>query len=145
MSATNVSTAKDIKALAPRLAGVPVYVSDQERALKFYRDQLGYQVIDDQKFGPARWLSVARAKGDPVLILYDPSQWEGMNKQTELKDRIGTWTGIIFEVDDIHAAYEHLRAAGVRFEAEPKQQPWGGFETWFFDPDGNRFHLGQRL
>jgi uncharacterized glyoxalase superfamily protein PhnB len=60
-----------------------------------------------------------------------------------LEERIGSWTGIVFYTDDIHATYETLKQRGVKFEAEPKQQSWGGMETWFFDPDGNRYHLGQ--
>ena len=130
--------------LRPRLAGVPIFVSDQEKALQFYRDKLGYQVIDDQSMGDARWLTVARTKGDPVLILYKPSQWTGMNDHSDLTDRIGSWTGIIFETDNIQQSYKEMLSNGVMFEAEPKKQPWGGWETWFHDPDGNRFHLGQR-
>jgi uncharacterized glyoxalase superfamily protein PhnB len=68
----------------------------------------------------------------------------GGDREEELRKRVGTWAGIIFLTDDIHAPYETLRQRGVEFEAEPSQQPWGGLETWFSDPDGNGFHLVQR-
>ncbi|HKG23579.1 MAG TPA: VOC family protein [Blastocatellia bacterium] len=125
-----------------RLGAVPVFVSDQEKALEFYRDRLGFVVVDDQQYGDFRWVTVARQKGETEIILFKPVPSLGPGAEA-LKERIGTWTGIVFHSDDVWGDYERLREKGVRFEAEPTRQGWGGVETWFFDPDGNRFHLGQ--
>ncbi len=123
----------------------PIFVSDQQRALEFYRDKLNFKVIMDNPYpgsGPERfrWITVAPDPMGPQIILYHP----GMNakKEKELKARIGTWTGIIFHTDDIHDSYANFKRRGVKFEAPPSQQFWGGWETSFSDPDGNRFHLG---
>jgi predicted enzyme related to lactoylglutathione lyase len=59
-------------------------------------------------------------------------------------DRVGVWTGIVFLTDDISASYTELKNQGVKFEAEPKRQAWGGVEACFSDPDNNRFQLVQR-
>lgn len=123
----------------------PIFVSDQKRALEFYRDKLGFSVVMDNPYtgyGPEgyRWITVAPEPGGPQIILYHP----GMNpkKEKELKKRVGVWTGIIFHTREIQSVYETLSGRGVPFEGPPTQQMWGGWETWFADPDGNRFHLG---
>jgi uncharacterized glyoxalase superfamily protein PhnB len=85
---------------------------------------------------------VASRKGETELILYPPAF--GGDQEQKLNQRVGQWTGIVFLTDDISTTYETLRQRGVEFEAEPSQQPWGGLETWFSDPDGNRLHLAQR-
>jgi lactoylglutathione lyase len=125
-----------------RLGAVPIFVSDQDKALEFWRDKLGFVAVQDQTYGDFRWLTVARQKGETEIILFKPVPSLGPGAEA-LKERVGTWTGIVFHTNDIQSDYETLRGRGVKFEAEPKQQSWGGLETWFFDPDGNRFHLGQ--
>jgi lactoylglutathione lyase len=129
------------------LGMLPIFVSDQQRALEFYRDKLGFEVVMDNPYtgyGPEgfRWITVAPEAGGPQLILYHPGMHPDQDRVKELQGRVGSWTGMIFHTDDIHAAYETLRGRGVPFEGPPSQQPWGGWETWFTDPDGNRFHLG---
>ena len=47
------------------------------------------------------------------------------------------------EVPDLNAAYEQLKAKGVRFTMVPTKQPWGGFMATFADPDGNVFYLDE--
>jgi len=129
--------------VALRLGSVPVFVSDQDRALEFYRDKLGFEVVADIPVAERiRWVAVASRKGEAEIILYPPAF--GGDKEEELKRRVGQWTGMVFLTEDIRATYEMLRQRGVEFEAEPSQQPWGGLETWFSDPDGNRLHLAQR-
>jgi catechol 2,3-dioxygenase-like lactoylglutathione lyase family enzyme len=124
---------------------VPVFVSDQQRALEFYRDKLGFEVVMDNPYtgyGPEgyRWITVAPKKGGTQFILYHPDMNPGGGE--ELQSRVGSWTGIVLFTDDIHGTYKKWKERGVAFDDEPSQQPWGGWETWFTDPDGNRFHLG---
>lgn len=128
-----------------KIGMVPVFVSDQQRALEFYRDKLGFKVVMDNPYtgyGPEghRWITVAPKKGATQILLYHPDMNPSGGK--ELKSRIGSWTGIVLFTDDIHGTYKKWKELGVKFDAEPSQQPWGGWETWFTDPDGNRFHLG---
>jgi uncharacterized glyoxalase superfamily protein PhnB len=124
-----------------KLAIVPVFVSDQDRALEYYRDKLGFVVTTDQQYAEgARWLTVAAEPDGTQILLYDPRM---SRDNPDAQSRVGSWTGIVFQTEDIRATYEQLHERGVDFESEPQQQPWGGFETWFRDPDGNRFHLAE--
>jgi lactoylglutathione lyase len=130
------------------LGMVPIFVSDQQRALEFYRDKLGFEVVMDNPYsgyGPEgfRWITVAPVKGGPQLILYHPGMHP--SDEAELRSRVGSWTGIVFFTDDIQGDHQKLSQRGVDFDAPPSEQPWGGWEAWFSDPDGNSFHLGTSL
>jgi len=128
-----------------RLGSVPVFVSDQERALAFFRDKLGFAVAFDYQYGPEfRWLSVVQQQGGTEIVLFHPVPSIVGDRVEELNKRIGTWTGIVMLTDDIQQTYEMLRERGVEFTAAPRQQSWGGWEAVFSDPDGNGFHLVQR-
>jgi catechol 2,3-dioxygenase-like lactoylglutathione lyase family enzyme len=128
-----------------RLGSVPVFVSDQERALAFFRDKLGFEVAFDYQYGPEfRWLAVAQQLGGTEIVLFHPVPSVVGDRVEELNKRIGTWTGIVMLTDDIQQTYSLLRERGVEFTAAPRQQSWGGWEALFSDPDGNGFHLVQR-
>jgi lactoylglutathione lyase len=129
------------------LGMLPIFVSDQQRALEFYRDKLGFTVVMDNPYtgyGPEgfRWITVTPGLGEPQLILFNPSMNPEKAVAKELERRVGRWTGMIFHTSDIQATYQAWRDRGVIFEAPPNQQPWGGWLTQFTDPDGNQFHLG---
>jgi len=118
-----------------RARAVNVYVSDQQRALDFYVEKLGFELRADQPNGPdARWIEVAPAGAETVLILYTPP---GLN------ERIGTWSPIVFDCDDMDATYAQLRDNGVEFSQPPAVQPWGMKMALFKDIDGNEFVLVQ--
>jgi catechol 2,3-dioxygenase-like lactoylglutathione lyase family enzyme len=126
-----------------RLGTVPVFVADQERALRFWRDTLGFEVTLDLPIGGgARWLAVTPAPAGPELLLYRPGMYG--EDAAELAGRVGVWTGIVFLTDHIGDVHARWHARGVRFAGEPSRQPWGGWEASFADPDGNRFQLAQR-
>ena len=108
------------------------FITDFERSLKFFRDQLGLAVItEDESFGYASFdtgsATIAFAKAD-------------RDSQPEL---VGRHTGIGLMAEDIDAAYEEMKATGVEFEMPPEKQPWGGVLGLFKDPDGNVFYLDQ--
>jgi len=120
-------------------------VSDVGRALEFYRDCLGFEVVTDLPYGPDwRWVALARSRGETELVLFRPSRTIAGDQADELEKRIGTWTGIVLLTDDIDDTYQTLRERGVEFHAPPRQRPWGGCETSFSDPDGNHLYLAQR-
>jgi len=78
-----------------------------------------------------RWIEVAPPGAQTSVVPFTPPG---------LEDRIGTFTNIVFSTPDIQATYEELRARGVTFAEEPKDQP-GGKMTTFTDPDGNTYVL----
>lgn len=111
---------------------VGIYVSDQDRALDFYVNVLGLEKRIDEPMSPdARWIEVAPAGAETRLVLFtSPGQ----------EDRIGTFSNVILECDDLGATYEELRGRGVEFTEEPSQQPWGMWAQ-FKDVDVNEFGL----
>jgi predicted enzyme related to lactoylglutathione lyase len=120
---------------------VGIYVTDQDRALAFYRDALGFEVLQDTPMGEMgppghedkRWIAVAPKGADTIFILYTPPGME---------NRVGGFSNVVWDTDDIHATYETLKARGVEFTQEPTEQGWGSWAQ-FKDPDGNEFGLGQ--
>ena len=121
-----------------RANNVGVYVSDQDRALDFFTNKLGLEKLTDEPMPMGeslRWIEVVPRGAETRLVLFTPPGFE---------DRIGTFSNVVLECDDIHATHEELRARGVEFTEEPSQQPWGMWAQ-FKDPDGNEFGLYQTL
>lgn len=112
---------------------VSIPVKDQDKALKFYTEKLGFEVLTDVEFGPdnQRWIELKIPGGETQVVLFTPEGHE---------TRVGTFSNIVFMSDDIHKTYKELKARGVKFTTEPTEEPWGTF-TVFQDPDGNTFCL----
>jgi lactoylglutathione lyase len=81
-----------------------------------------------------RWIEVAPPDRSVILVLYTPE---------DQQDRIGTFSNVLFECDDIQWAYQELVARGVEFPDPPRRELWGWWAS-FRDPDGNTYGLGQR-
>jgi catechol 2,3-dioxygenase-like lactoylglutathione lyase family enzyme len=113
---------------------VSIPVSDQDRAKKFYVEQLGFELVrDDASMPGMRWLQVRPAGGSTSLTLVT---WlESMPA--------GSLQGLVFRSTDLSADYERLVAEGVTFDAPPQKQPWAVLETVVRDPDGNGLVLQQ--
>ncbi|MGB9109371.1 MAG: VOC family protein [Telluria sp.] len=113
-----------------KFVGIPV--SDQDRALAFYTDKLGFEISTDQPMGPGkRWIELRVAHASTRVVLFTPDGHE---------DRIGTFFNGAFACDNVEATYRQLSARGVEFIESPTVQPWGSFAK-FKDPDGNTFVL----
>ncbi|MFC7202164.1 VOC family protein [Haloferax namakaokahaiae] len=118
-----------------KLSMVTRIVTDQEEALAFYRDKLGFEITRDFDGPHGRFLSVAPAGGESAdLVLMTPDAFS--EKSEELATVIGNDIGLIYEVDDCRETYENLTEKGVTFQGEPEQMPWG-IQAVAFDQDGN--------
>jgi catechol 2,3-dioxygenase-like lactoylglutathione lyase family enzyme len=116
-----------------KFVGIPV--SDQDRALAFYRDKLGFKIHTDQPMGSGqRWIELKIPGAETGVVLFTP---EGQ------KDRVGTFFNGSFTCDDVRKSYEELKGRGVVFEGAPKEEPWGTYAT-FKDSEGNSFVLGSK-
>jgi len=114
---------------------VGIYVSDQDRALAFYTEKLGFKVVTDQPMGEKqRWIELRIPGAETGVVLFTPDGHE---------DRIGSFFNGSFASDDVVKTYEELKGRGVEFSGPPQTQPWGTFAT-FMDPDGNRFVISSR-
>ncbi|MGO8947754.1 MAG: VOC family protein [Ktedonobacterales bacterium] len=123
---------------------ITVQVSDQEKALEFYTQKLGFETRSDQPMGPdQRWIEVAPPGAQTRLVLYlaSPEQ-PGAGTYEEAQSRMGKFTGLVMDVDDIQATFSELKARGVTITEEPTQQPYGWWGT-FADQDGNTYGVHQ--
>ena len=104
-----------------KLNHVTIWVTDQEAALKFYRDQLGFKVVtDDSTTIPNyRWLTVAPPQQTEIEIVLatpmDPADQKRIGQQ-------GTW---VLGSDNIEADYQLLKSRGVKIHQEPQHNVWG--------------------
>jgi len=96
-------------------------VSDQEKALKFYTEVLGFIKKTEIPLGEHRWLTVVSPKEqNGVELSLEPAGYEpAVVFQKALKDAGIPWTS--FMVDDLKEEYERLVALGVQFSMEPKE------------------------
>jgi uncharacterized glyoxalase superfamily protein PhnB len=112
-----------------------VLVSDQDRALDFYTNVLGFeQRVDNPLADGSRFLTVGVKGQDFMLVL-----WPGTPGQAKpVQGRIPA--SVTIETEDCRKAYEELKSRGVEFETDVLEQPWG-YVAQFEDPDGNRLQL----
>ena len=108
-----------------------VFVDDQAKALRFYTETLGFRKKTDVPVGKDRWLTVVSVDdpdGTELLLEPDTHPAVGPYRQALLDDGIPATS---FEVDDVKAEYERLRAGGVRFTQPPVEM--GPATTAVFD------------
>jgi len=111
-----------------KLYAVRVFVTDWDRAIRFYTETLQMPVAyRDDKIG---WAQMATGEGQLALERVDPTDDEG-------QALVGRFVGVSLQVPDILTTYETLVKRGVDFVAPPEKQPWGGILAHLRDPDGN--------
>lgn len=133
-----------------KIATAQLWVHDQEEALAFYTQKLGFEVRVDvtlPEMGNFRWLTVGPAAqpdvdivlmaipGPPVM---DPDTAEQV-RSLMAKGFAGT---VFLTTEDCQASYEDLMARGVEFSEAPEERPYG-IDSGFRDPSGNSFRLTQ--
>ncbi len=131
---TDTSTAN--KTTISQVGTVIVPVSDQDRAIAFYTDKLGFEQRADIPFGNGdRWVEVAPAGAATTIALVPPR--EG--------DPVGIEMRTAFTSEDIDADHASLKASGVDVDEEVMRMGDPVPPMFFFrDPDGNKFLFVQR-
>lgn len=113
---------------------VSIPVRDQNRALDFYTDKLGFTIITDQPFdAEQRWIELRIPKAETRVVLFTPKGHA---------DRVGSFVNLSFATSDVQASYEEYQRRGVKFRGPPEKQPWGTF-AMFEDSEGNQFVLSE--
>jgi catechol 2,3-dioxygenase-like lactoylglutathione lyase family enzyme len=114
---------------------VSVPVKDQDAALAFFTEKLGFKVATDQPFdGKQRWIELMIPGAETGLVFFTPDGHE---------DRIGGFQPLSFTCDDAVATGAVLKAKGVEFVQEVKKEVWGTSGI-FKDVDGNQYVLSSR-
>ncbi|HWU08571.1 MAG TPA: VOC family protein [Streptomyces sp.] len=98
-----------------------VFVDDQDKALRFYTDVLGFVKKTEVPLGEDRWLTVVSPEApDGTELLLEPDGHPAVKpyKEALVKDGIPAAS---FAVDDVPAEFGRLRGLGVQFTQEPLQ------------------------
>lgn len=131
-----------------KMSHATIFVSNQEEALNFYRDKLGFKVHTDAMVGADfRWLTLNTAdQPDFEIVLMEPKPGMLMDETTASQLRAIMAKGVlgagVFNTDDCNATYQELKDKGVQFVSEPAERPYG-IEAVFKDNSGNWFSLTQ--
>jgi catechol 2,3-dioxygenase-like lactoylglutathione lyase family enzyme len=125
-----------------RIGLASVLVDDQDKALRFYTDVLGFVKKYDEPLGVHRWLTVVSPENpDGVELVLEPDEHPAIKpfKRAIVEDGI-PWTS--FDVSDVNAEYKRLVDAGVRFTQPPVD--YGPVITAIFDDTcGNLIQIAQ--
>ncbi len=132
-----------------KIANAQLWVHDQEEALAFYTEKVGFEVRSDvtlSEMGDFRWLTVGPADQDVSIVLMaipGPPVVDGETAEQIESLMAKGFAGTAFLVtDDCRASYEELRARGVEFSEAPEERPYG-IDAGFRDPSGNSIRLTQ--
>jgi uncharacterized glyoxalase superfamily protein PhnB len=131
-----------------KISNAQLWVQDQNEALAFYTDKVGFEVRADvtlPEMGNFRWLSVGPAGQDDVAIVLmaipgQPVMDADTAEQVRTLMAKGFAGAIFLATDDCRAAYEELKGRGVEFSEEPEERPYG-IDAAFRDPSGNNIRL----
>ena len=128
------------------VAVVGLYVHDQDEALAFYVDKLGFRVHTDARNGDYRWLTVQHPEQPSFqlgLFVPQPPTVDAATAQA-LRAMVakGAMPPLVLLVDDCRAEYERLRKLGVEFTQEPVDR-YGTVDAGFRDPSGNGWKMIQ--
>ena len=131
-----------------RLSTTQLWVHDQDEALRFWTEKVGFEVRMDvtmAELGDFRWLTVGPV-GQPdiaIVLMAIPgppvmdAETAGQVKELMAKGFAGT---VFLVTDDCRASYEELKSRGVEFTEAPEERPYG-IDSGFRDPSGNAIRL----
>jgi len=131
-----------------RMSHATIFVKNQDEALTFYRDKLGFEIHTDAMVGEDfRWLTLnTKNQLNFEIILMQPKPGMLMDEATarqllEIMAK-GVLGAGVFNTDDCRGTYQELKSKGVEFISEPAERPYG-VEAVFRDNSGNWFSLTQ--
>ena len=108
-----------------------IYTTGLSRALKFYRDILGFEVVDSY---PGAYVRLKSPAGATTIALHVVDSGQKMDSKAE-------GVRLYFEVKGLDAFCTALAKKGVKFDQMPKDMPWGWKHAYLRDPDGHEISL----
>jgi uncharacterized glyoxalase superfamily protein PhnB len=131
-----------------KIANAQLWVHDQEEALAFYTDKLGFEIRSDvtlPEMGDFRWLTVSPPGQEDVAVVLmaipgPPMMDEDTTRQVETLMAKGFAGTVFLTTEDCRADYEQLKSRGVEFTETPEERPYG-IDCGFRDPSGNSIRL----
>ena len=134
--------------MVTKLSHTPIFVLDQDSAIDFYVNKLGFELKNDVPMSETfRWITVSPpSQPDLEIILMKTAESMALDAQsaTALRELVvnGKMGMGVFFTEDIYATFADLKAKGVQFKQEPTEQFYG-IEAVLIDDSGNWFSLTQ--
>lgn len=110
-----------------RISHVSLVVRDQQEALEWYTDKLGFEVLADDEVpgGEGRWLTIAPPGQAELEVVLEPLEWGLAGDDPAAKEAVIGRNGFVFAVDNLEVTIDQLRENGVTIVSEPEEVPWG--------------------
>jgi catechol 2,3-dioxygenase-like lactoylglutathione lyase family enzyme len=123
------------------LATVALLVPDYDEAIRFFREKLGFELLEDRPVeGEKRWVVMAPSGGQGARLLL--ARAVGERQRARIGDQTGGRVFLFLETDDVDRDHRLMREKGVRFAEAPRDEPYGRVAV-FEDFCGNRWDLIQ--
>lgn len=121
-----------------------IYVRDQDEALQFYVEKLGFKVHTDVRNGDFRWLTVKHPDQSVFQLGLFRAQVPAVDETTAqtLNEVVakGAMPPLVLVVEDCRSSYQQMQARGVEFTQEPIER-YGNIDASFRDPSGNGWKM----
>jgi len=132
-----------------KLTHTNIFVLNQDSALDFYVNKLGFKLHTDASMGPGkRWLTICSIEQPDLEIILMPIDdsmtfKDGVAEQLKELVKKGTFGFGVLECNDLLATYEELKSKGVVFKKPPTKEFYS-YEALFVDDSGNWFSLCEK-
>jgi catechol 2,3-dioxygenase-like lactoylglutathione lyase family enzyme len=123
-----------------------ITVNDVDEAIPFYRDALGFEVLNDVANGGFRWVTLGTAGGSGTeIVLSAPHAGRSPQDGDAMQELLvkGALPILVFQTDDLDTTFSRVLASGAEVLQEPIVQPWGPRDCAFRDPSGNTVRINQ--
>ena len=112
---------------------VTIPTRDQDKALGFFTEKLGFKLVTDQPFDDKqRWIEMRIGGSETRFVLFNMDE-----------KRVGGFFNGALACNNVEKTYEELKSRGVEFMGPPQKEHWGTF-AMFKDVDGNQFTLSSK-
>ena len=123
-----------------RLSALTLMVPGYDEAFAFYRDGLGFDLVEDVDQRTKRWITIRAPGGGPLLVL---GRADTDAQRAAIGNQAGGRVWLFLETDDFARDAARISAAGGVFEEPPRHETYGTVAVWR-DPFGNRLDLIER-
>jgi catechol 2,3-dioxygenase-like lactoylglutathione lyase family enzyme len=111
-----------------KVSHVALLVRDQQEALEWYTDKLGFEVRSNEPFPnnpEIQWITITPPGQTELEVILQPPEWGPEGEPEDRANLIGKAPGFVLETTDCRKDYKELTAKGVDFIDPPMEMPWG--------------------
>ena len=119
---------------------ISLLVLDQDAAIEFYTQKLGFELLEDKTFGESRWVTIALPNQQDLTLALELATAEA--DKAVVGKQAGSHALLALDTSDCMADYQRMKPLGVKFLGEPQSGPWGT-GVQLEDLYGNKLFLSQ--